>query len=117
MSRNFVVERQDGITTIRLMRRLKVEDFLRMLDEIAEQDLGDRRLWDTTNNFNFSSDDIRQIAGRVRSILPTAERVAFVAADDLTFGQVRMFEAFHDQGDFPTRVFRNERDALVWLQD
>ena len=117
MSSNFVIEQQDGVTTIRLLRLMDVDQFLVMLEEIAKQEIGDRRLWDATRNFNFSAEEIRQIAVHVRAIFPRAERVAFVAADDLTFGQIRMFEAFRDPDDFPTRVFRDEPTARAWLQE
>ena len=115
MSRHFVVEREDGITTIRLQRRLNVEQFFAMLQEVASHEISNRRLWDATKNFNFSADEIRQIARHVRKVFPRAERVAFVAADDLTFGQVRIFEAFRDPDDFPTRAFRDEEKAREWL--
>ena len=115
MSSNFVVEQQDGITTIRLQRLLTVEDFLLMIDDVARAGVGDRRLWDTTRNFNFSAEEIRQIAAHAKSALPDAVCVAFVAADDLTFGQVRMFEAFRDERGFRTRAFRDEQKAREWL--
>jgi len=112
---NFIVEQQDGITTIRLTRRLSVDEFFQMLEDIAGRELSDRRLWDGTRNFNFSAEEIRRIASSVSSIFPPAARVAFVAADDLTFGQVRMFEAFKDQDDYQTKVFRDEQTAREWL--
>ena len=115
MSSNFVVEQDEGITTIRLKRRLNVEQFLMMMQDIAAHEIGDKRLWDATRNFNFSADEIRRIAKHVRTVFPQAERVAFVAADDLTFGQIRMFEAFRDPDDFPTKVFRDEPTARTWL--
>ena len=115
MSSNFVVEQQGGITTIRILRSLKIDDFLGMLDEFAKVEVHDRRLWDTTNNFNFSADEIRQIAVHARSVMPGAARVAFVAADDLTFGLVRMFEAFRDEEGFRTKAFRDEASARTWL--
>ena len=62
VSSNFVVEQQDGITTIRLTRRLSVDEFIRMLEDIADRELSDRRLWDGTRNFNFSAEEIRRIA-------------------------------------------------------
>ena len=58
VSSNFVIEQQDGITTIRLTRRLGVGDFLNMLEDIVKHEIGDRRLWDATENFNFSAEDI-----------------------------------------------------------
>ena len=115
MSSNFVVEKLDGITTIRLQRLLKLPDFLRMMDEVAAMGVGRRRLWNATNNFNFSADEIRQIAVHARSVMPESSRVAFVAADDLTFGQVRMFEAFRHAEDFRTKAFRDEPSARQWL--
>ncbi|MDJ0748475.1 MAG: hypothetical protein QNJ11_03265 [Woeseiaceae bacterium] len=115
MSSNFIVEQQDGITTIRLTRRLPLEEFLSMIDDVARAGVGDRRLWDATGNFNFSADEIRQIAARSKAVLPRAVCVAFVAADDLTFGQVRMFEAFREEAGFRTKAFRDEQAARTWL--
>ncbi len=115
MSTKLLVEQMDGITTLRLTRQLTVDEFLQMLDDVGKGDVTDRRLWDATNFFNFSAEEIRQIAVKVKDKWPQAERVAFVASDDLTFGLVRMFEAFRTQEGFLTKVFRNEEQAREWL--
>ncbi len=117
MSSSYVLEERDGITTIRVTRRLDVKGFIQMLEEVADHELSDRRLWTGTRNFNFSAEEIRHIASRIQSIFSPAVRVAFVAADDLTFGQVRMLEAFKAQDDYPTKVFRDEETAREWLKD
>ena len=116
MSSNFVLEKLDGITTIRLMRRLPLDEFLTMIEDVAKIGVDERRLWNATNNFNFSADEIRQIAVHARQVMPQSSRVAFVAADDLTFGQVRMFEAFRHAEGYRTRAFRDEETAREWLQ-
>ena len=115
MSSNFVVEQEDGITTVRLTRKLGLDEFLQMIDDVAKAGVADRRLWDTTRKFNFAASEIRQIAAHAKSVLPRAKCVAFVAADDLTFGQVRMFEAFRDEEGFRTKAFRDEQAAREWL--
>ncbi|MDJ0710745.1 MAG: STAS/SEC14 domain-containing protein [Woeseiaceae bacterium] len=115
MSPKLLIEKMDGVTTLRLTRQLTLDDFLQMLDDIDDGKVTDRRLWDATNFFDFTAAEIRQIAARVKKKWPHAERVAFVAADDLTFGLARMFEAFREEEGFLTKVFRDEEEARAWL--
>ena len=62
-------------------------------------------------------------AARARVLWPDAARVAYVAADPLSFGLLRMFEvfqeqsaAFQEQEEFATRVFRDQVAARAWLE-
>lgn len=117
MSSNFVVEQQDGITTIRPTRPLSAEELLQVMADVAELDVGNRRLWDVTRSFDFTADEIRSAASQSRMLWQGAARVAFVAEDDPSFGQMRMFEVFREQENFQTRVFRDEISAREWLLD
>lgn len=100
MSSNFVVEEQDGITTIRLARQLSLEELLRVLDDVTKLGTSNRRIWDATRHFNFTADEVRSIANHGRILWPSAARVGYVAEDDLTFGLVRMFEVFREQENY-----------------
>lgn len=117
MNSNFIVEQQDGITTLRLVRQLSVEELLRVLDDAVSLDVGNRRIWDATRHFNFTADEVRTIANHGKVLWPGAARVAFVAEDDLSFGPSRMFEVFREQENYQTKVFRDEPMARTWLLD
>ena len=117
MNSNFLVEEQDGITTLRLVRQLSVEELLQVLDDTRKLEVGNRRIWDATRNFNFTADEVRTIANHGKVLWPGAARVAYVAEDDLTFGLVRMFEVFREQENYQTKVFRDEPSARTWLLD
>ena len=117
MNSNFIVEEQDGISTLRLARQLSLEELLQVLDDAVSLDVGNRRIWDATRHFNYTADEVRSIAEHGKVIWPGAARVAYVAEDDLTFGLVRMFEVFREQENYQTKVFRDEQAARTWLLD
>jgi len=117
MSTDFTFERNGDITKIRLHRQLTLDEILNVVDEIAQSDISNRRLWDLTDYFNFESDEIAKIAERGRTHWPSSSRVAYIAADPLSFGLLRMFEVYREQENYETRVFREEQDALKWLME
>ena len=86
MSEDYSIERGDGVTTIRLRRNLQLEEILRVVDEVAKVDQCNRRLWDLTECFDFTPQEIERIAERGRINWPDPSRVAYVANDDLAFG-------------------------------
>ena len=115
MGKKLLVEEMDGITTLRLTRQMTLEEFLGVLDDTLELGLTNRRLWDANRHFDFSAEEIRAIANHGKKIWPGAARVAFLAEDDLTFGLLRMFEAFREQENYQTKAFRDEEEAREWL--
>ena len=115
MSKKLLVEEMDGITTIRFTRKLTLEETLEMMDEMVQQGTTNRRLWDVGKHFNLSAEDIRKIAEHGKKIWPDPARVAYVTDGDLTFGLVRMLEAFRAQDNYRTKVFRDEAEAREWL--
>ena len=115
MDERYSIEQAGGITTIRLRRRLSLEEMLAVVDEVAARDISSRRLWDLTRNLKFTGEEMRAIAARGRERWPGAARVAYLAADDLSFGLLRMFEVFREQDNYETRVFRDEAEARQWL--
>ena len=114
---DYSIERDENITTIRLHRELTLDEVLDVVDQVAQSDVSNRRLWDLTRNFVFTSAEIAQIAERGKTHWPSASRVAYVAADDLSFGLLRMFEVYREQENYETRVFREEQGARDWLKE
>ena len=115
MSEIYSFEHSDGITVTRFARQLEFDDFIAALDEIRQRELMPRRMWDVTGVFDFTAEQIQQIAKYSKRHFPSPARVAFLAADDLTFGLLRMFEAYREEDDHITRVFRDEQTARQWL--
>ncbi len=118
MPSGYQIETTDGITAIRFSAPPGVAEFRSAIDEIAAGDFADLRLWDLSCGGNMGTDQIRQLAEYSldhSSRRPT--RVAFIAPQDLSFGQARMFEVFREEELTAIAVFRTEADALRWLKD
>lgn len=114
---SFSVENSEGVTTIRFLRDLGLEEILAIVDVIAEKEKGNRRLWDIREHFHLNTAEIRTLAKRGRILWPNAARVAYCVSNDVTFGLLRMFEVFREQDNYQTRVFRDEQVARQWLKD
>ncbi len=117
MARNYFIEKADGIATIRFLRTLTVEEILEVMDHVAQTVKCNRRLWDGTGRFKYTSQEVRRIAARGKERWPSPARVAFLAADDVSFGLLRMFEVFREQDNYETKVFRDEQNARYWLKE
>lgn len=123
MPENHTIKHANGVTTIRLTRKLSLDDVLQVLDEVARTETSNRRLWDVTGQVDLSTQELKQIAARARALWPGAARVAYVAADPLSFGLLRMFEVFQEQSEvsqqqeeYSTKVFREPGAARAWLE-
>ena len=112
---DFVIETSEGITAIRVGRLLNLSEYLELVDVVAESGPERRRLWELTDCFALEPEEIEMIASRGRVHWTAAARVAYVAADDVSFGLLRMFEVYREQDDYQTKVFREEKSALAWL--
>jgi hypothetical protein len=52
----------------------------------------------------------------IAGLLP-AVRIAIVAPNDVVFGMARMWQAHMDDSGWTSQVFRNRKEALVWLKN
>jgi hypothetical protein len=76
-------------------------------------------VWDLRSaRLDFATPEIREAAQFVLAHQPRVPpvRVAFVAARDADFGQVRIFEVFRESPDTEVRVFRDLTEALTWAR-
>lgn len=80
-------------------------------------DKGLHLLWDLRlARFDLSAVDVRDLAASLRTLAEgTAPRSAFVVAEDLEFGLVRMFQAYRDTDGSRIGVFRELDAAVTWL--
>lgn len=117
MARNYSIEAENGITTIRFFRDFVVDDIRSAIDNVAaENNLNELRLWDLSKgSSNLTATDLRMLAqyGQTRFLLPST--VAIVAPKALEFGLSRIYEAYREEGLVKHRVFRTEQDARDWL--
>ena len=64
---------------------------------------------------DLSPDDIRELATVARERAWPPSRCAFVSPYQSTFGDLRMFEQWADQGPRQYRTFRTFPEACAWL--
>lgn len=117
VNQNFSITDQSECTVIRFLRDLELSEVLAVIDEVAKQDDGHRRLWDLTKGFSFTTNQIREIAEYGKQVWPHPSKVAYVASGDLSFGLLKMFEAYREGGGYQTKIFRNEEEALEWFRE
>ena len=56
-----------------------------------------------------------EIGNYGRDNIDGPSRVAYVAADDLTFGLTNIQAAYREVGGFEDQLFRDEESAMAWL--
>ena len=69
--------------------------------------------------FNISTKNIEQIANycKISSEVNHDAVVAVVAGRDLIYGLARMWERLVDGTGWEIKIFRNRKDAEVWIKD
>jgi len=118
MSDCFTFQAIDDIAIVTFTERPALADIFLAIDRIATTDCQQLRLWDfSKKGFNFSKDELRQIAIYGKSRLATPARLAIVAGELLSFGLSREFEAYRDEDDLETMVFRDPDAARTWLEE
>ena len=108
---------KDGITKIKFLTKPSYEQVKSIIDEIVENYPYERKLWDLSEiNFDFSTTEIHMISeyGKLKFTKPN--KIAIYALDDLAFGEMRQFGIYREEeGKAISRVFRNEHEAIEWL--
>lgn len=76
------------------------------------------RVWDFSDIlFNFSMDEIKQIALYGKSKFTEPNQVAVVAPQDSAYGTLRAFEVYRQEETHPmTSAFRTKPEAIEWLE-
>ena len=117
MWKPYTIENIDGITQIRFHRAPTYSDARAAVDDIAANFPYDKRLWDLSNvTFDFTIDELRSIAEYGKLTFTQPSKAAFVAPEDLAYGELRAFEVYREEsGHAAVRVFRTRQEALAWL--
>lgn len=116
MTEQYTIKFDEGITKIKLLVTPSVEMIKSIINELDDNYPCQKRLWDLSEiKFNFNTSDIQIISNYGKRKLNKTTRLALYAIDDLEFGELRQFEAYREEDSMHARVFRNEQDAIKWL--
>lgn len=117
MSETHTITHINGITKIKFLVSPSFEQVQSMIDEIAANYPYEKRLWDLSEiKFNFTTEEIQNIAAYGILKFTKPNKLAVYAIDDLAFGEMRQFEVYREEeGKSLPRVFRDEQDAIEWL--
>ena len=116
MSNDYTISHENGITKVKFFIQPTVDLAKQIIDEIVDKYPYDKRLWDISNiEFDFTLAEIKIIAeyGKLKFINPS--KIALLAVDDLAFGEMRQFGVYREEDKVHTRVFRNQQEAIDWL--
>ncbi|MCI5105100.1 MAG: hypothetical protein MRY76_00135 [Pseudomonadales bacterium] len=111
---------EDGISIIHFTHNPGRLEFIEAINELALNYPYQYRLWDLRDVvIKLEQHDLRAIVSFVTDTLTEARRAAFVTSDNLSFGKLRMLEAYQQQHGFQSlsRIFRDFPQAWQWLLD
>ena len=117
MNKTHIITYIDGITKIKFLVSPSLDLCKSIIDEIVEHYPYEKRLWDLSEiKFNFTHAEIQAIAEYGKEKFTKPNKLAVFALDDLAFGEMRQFEVYRgEEGKALPRAFRNEQDAIDWL--
>ena len=119
MSEKYQIEYLNGITKIRFTSRPTFDEVKIVINDIAENYPYEKRLWDLSNiDFHFTIKELHDIAeyGKVKFIKPN--KMAIVSPNINVDIEMTIFEVYRTQeGHSKTRAFRQESEAVAWLNN
>ena len=107
----------DGITEIHFSKAPTIGDARDVIDRLADENSYHLRLWDFSDVlFDFTMDEIREIAAYGKTKFPEPNRMALAAPQDLAYGTLRAFEVYREEERHSIpKVFRTKPEAMEWL--
>ena len=111
----YAFEVVDEISVVRFSREATLSDVLTAIDDVAARGVTRRQLWIYPFGGNTDSSELKTLAQKGITLWPVPSKSAVVAPDDLTFGMARMYAMFREREGLEMRVFREEKEAILWL--
>jgi hypothetical protein len=117
MSKTHIITVEDGITRIKFLVNPTFELAKSIIDELAENYPYEKRPWDMNEiKFNFTTAEIQNIAAYGKTKFTKPNKLAVLALDDLSFGEMRQFMVYREEENKAQPfVFRKEEEAIEWL--
>ena len=114
----FDIYEKDGVLFINIEGDPTVQDIKKALDKTRDKSGYSNlsRLWDFRKTaFDFSAEELEEIASHASSADHDPSRVAILVSQDLSFGVSRMYEVYRKNTLTDVNVFRDEPEAIAWL--
>ena len=118
MKATFDIFEKEGVLIISIKGDPTVSEIKRVLDQTRDESGYSNlsRLWDFRKaSFNFSAEELEEIASHASSADLDSARVAMLVIKDLSYGVSRMYEAYRKSPLTDVKVFREEAEAIEWL--
>jgi len=118
MANTYTIEKVSPITVIVFAADPTLVDAKEAIDELAENNSYHLRLWDFSNVlFDFTLEEIKEIARYGKSKFLEQNRLAVVAPQDLAYGILRSFQVYREEDTHSVvNVFRKRHEAMEWLE-
>ena len=92
------------------------EEFFGAVEASEGFDPNGVELWDLSAvTVDLTTPQVKQLAARARRKSNRPKKVALLVSSDLSFGMLRMYAAFRDEGQVELNVFRDVDVATQWL--
>ena len=119
MIQHCTIKKVDGITIIHFSRAPTFSDAKLVIDKLADENVYHLRLWDFSDVlFNFTMEEIKQIARYGQLKFKQPNRMALVAPQDVAYGTLRAFDVYRQQGTHSiSETFRTKQEAIDWLKE
>ena len=115
MQMTYLIEIVDGIAVTRFFKKPDVTEAIGAMDEVFARGKFQLRLWVLEDGIDLRHEELAKIARHGRQLWSAPSRAAIVAADDLSYGLMRVHDVYREQALHVTRVFRTEQEAVAWL--
>lgn len=116
MEKKYLIENVDGIVEVRFIENPEAQDICDSLDDAAQINPNNLRLWDFSNGADLASKDIEKVAEHAKTIQIQSGKVAIVAPQNLTYGLFRMYQVYRKEERIQLNVFRSAHEAREWLK-
>lgn len=117
MGKKFSIENADGIVEVRFVENPEAQDICDSLDDAAQLNPNNLRLWDFSCGADLAGKDIERVAEHAKTIQIQSGKVAIVAPQNLTYGLFRMYEVHRKEEGIQLNVFRSLKEAREWLKE
>jgi len=114
----FDIYEKNGVMFICIEGDPTVSDVKQTLDQTRDESGYSNlsRLWDfRKTTFDFSAEELEEIASHASSADIDPSRVAMLVNQDLSYGVSRMYEAYRKTPLTDVKVFKDEAEAIEWL--
>lgn len=119
MAFRFERSEANGIETVLFLEMFDPENPGKDIERLAAELKCPLRLYEFADDWNPTSDDVRNLAAMAGKFIKIPDsKIAVVACSELLFGLVRMYAGYRESnpGIPELKVFRSREDALLWLQ-